>query len=429
MILPALFFGDGKILRRRERGDRPPRAPRKPGADAVEWHLAQGFSFSAVTAGIKASGRPDLALISVEGGASAAAVFTRNRLVAAPLEVARKYLAQSRGRVRGVVVNSGNANCATGRSGRMACERVCGETGRWLGVDPREIFPSSTGIIGVPLPVDKIVAQLGDLVASRRGDQEGLRKFADAIMTTDTRPKIASAQVRIGKKSVSLVGVAKGSGMIHPQLATMLVYLMTDVAASPGELRAALHRVCDETFNCISVDGDTSTNDTVLLLAGGASGVRLKDAGKKFEAALLEVCQSLAEQIVSDGEGVQHVIRLHIEQAKSRAEGLRVAKAIAHSLLVKTAFAGADPNWGRIVAAVGACGVPVRPGWMDVSIGSQMVFRRGTGCEFDQERAHAELSQSRCDVRVRLRRGSSEVIFFTTDLTAEYVRVNAEYST
>ena len=395
----------------------------------MAYDLPEGFSFSAVTAGIKASGRPDLAMISVEGGASAAAVFTRNRLVAAPLEVAREYLAQSRGRVCAVVVNSGNANCATGKAGRVACERVCRETGRLLGVHAREIFPSSTGIIGVPLPVDKIISKLGKLVASRRAGEEGLRKFADAIMTTDTRPKIASARVRIGKKTASVVGVAKGSGMIHPQLATMLVYVMTDVAARPGELRSALRRACDETFNCISVDGDTSTNDTVLLLAGGASGVRLRDAGKKFDAALLGVCRSLAEQIVSDGEGVQHVIRLHIEEAKSRAEGLRVAKAIAHSLLVKTAFAGADPNWGRIVAAVGACGVPVRPELMDVSIGSQMVFRRGTGCGFDQERAHAELSEPRCDVRVRLRRGRSGVVFLTTDLTAEYVRVNAEYST
>lgn len=394
-------------------------------------HLPEGFCFSAVTAGIKASGRPDLALIEAPEGANAAAVFTKNRVVAAPLQVGRAFLARSRGRVRAVIVNSGNANCATGKAGRLACERVCREAAKLLDADTRQIFPSSTGIIGVPFPADKIIASLAALFESRQASESGLRQFAEAIMTTDTRAKLASARVGVGKKEFSVAGVAKGAGMIHPQLATMLVYVLTDLSAAPAELRRTLRGVCDETFNCISVDGDTSTNDTVLLLASGASGVRLRDSGvrEKFESALLAVCQSLAEQIVADGEGVQHVVRLHIEEAKSRAEALRVAKAIAHSLLVKTAFAGADPNWGRILAAVGACGVAIRPERVDISIGSQRVFRRGAVCGFDEKQAHLELSQPRCDVRVVLRRGRSGLRFLTTDLTAEYVRINADYST
>ena len=391
--------------------------------------LPAGFSFSAVTAGIKASGRPDLALISAEEGANAAAVFTKNRVVAAPLEVGRAFLAHSRGRVRAVVVNSGNANCATGKAGRVACERVCREAAQLLGTLSQQIFPSSTGIIGVPFPADKVLAALPGLCEARQASESGLRRFAEAIMTTDKRPKIASAQVRVGKKCFSIAGVAKGSGMIHPQLATMLVYVLTDLSASPAELRRSLRNASDQTFNCISVDGDTSTNDTVLLLASGASGVQFRDAAGKFYDALLTVCQSLAEQIVADGEGVQHVIRLHIEQARNRDEALRIAKAIAHSLLVKTAFAGADPNWGRILAAVGACGINIRPEQIEIAIGSQTVFQRGTVKAFDQQRAHYELAQPRSDVRVSLRRGRSSLVFLTTDLTSEYVRINAEYST
>jgi glutamate N-acetyltransferase / amino-acid N-acetyltransferase len=248
-------------------------------------------------------------------------------------------------------------------------------------------------------------------------------------MTTDTRAKLASARVPAGKSQVSILGVAKGAGMIHPQLATMLVYLFTDAAASPGELKKILGAACDQSFNCISIDGDTSTNDTVLLLASGRSGVRLSAVRKKFSSALLEVCLSLAEQIVSDGEGVQHVIRLHVEQAKSRVEALRIAKAIAHSLLVKTAWAGADPNWGRILAATGACGVPVQPEKIEIAIGSQTVFRRGGVQPFDEMKAHEELAQPRCEVRVKLGRGPASLQFLTADLTAEYVHINADYST
>jgi glutamate N-acetyltransferase/amino-acid N-acetyltransferase len=393
--------------------------------------LPRGFSFSALAAGIKASGRPDLALAEVSEGATAAALFTKNRVVAAPLEVDRASLLATAGRVRAVVVNSGNANCATGPRGRRACERVCREAAKLLGVSAAEVFASSTGIIGVPLPAEKIIRKLPELIAARTPSQRGALAFARAIMTTDTRPKLASARFRTGSGQVTVLGIAKGSGMIHPKLATMLVYLFTDVAGRPRELQRLLSDACDQSLNSMSVDGDTSTNDTVLLLASGQSGARIGDSRvrKKFAGALLAVCQSLAEQIVSDGEGVEHVIRLLVEQARNREEAMQVARAVAHSALVKTAWAGADPNWGRILAAVGACGVPVDPTRIRIFIGTQMVYGNGVACSFDQERAHRALAQPVCDIRLRLRRGASAVRFLTTDLTAEYVRINADYST
>jgi len=401
--------------------------------------LPAGFSFSAVAAGIKVSGRPDLALVEAGGGATAAALFTKNRVVAAPVEVGRAALLATGGRVRAVVVNSGNANCATGRAGIQACERVCREAGKLLGVPAAEIFPSSTGIIGVRLPAEKIHAKLPELIVRRSANQRGVLGFAHAIMTTDTRAKIASTRFRVAAKEVTVLGIAKGAGMIHPQLATMLVYLFTDVDASPRELQILLREACDESLNCMSIDGDTSTNDTVLLLASGASGARVgarvgaraKDVGvrKKFSAALTAVCQSLAEQIVSDGEGVQHVIRLFVEQARDREEGLQVARTIAHSMLVKTAWAGADPNWGRILAAVGRCGAPIDPSRVQIFIGRQRVCRDGAACSFNERQAHRSLAQPVCDIRVQLGRGQESVRFLTTDLTAEYVRINADYST
>lgn len=402
-----------------------------PAQSKSKRHLPKGFSFSALGAGIKTSGRPDLALVEAVPGTTAAAMFTRNLVVAAPVEVGRGHLSKVNGSIRAVIVNSGNANCATGKPGLRACEHVCQQVAKTLGIRSEEVFPSSTGIIGVPLPAEKIVAKLPQLVGSREATPAALDRFTQAIMTTDTRQKSASVRFNVGASEVRLLGVAKGSGMIHPQLATMLVYLFTDVASTPGELKRLLREACAHSFNNISVDGDTSTNDTVLLLASGQSGIRLKDRGvqTKFAKALSELCQSLAEQIVSDGEGVQHVIHLFIEQARNRQEALQVARTIAHSLLVKTAWAGADPNWGRILAAVGRSGVALDPKFVNIYIGKQMVCKGGAGCGFDEAGAHQALAQPSCDIRVRLGRGRSSVAFITCDLTADYVRINADYST
>jgi glutamate N-acetyltransferase/amino-acid N-acetyltransferase len=395
--------------------------------------VPRGFSFSAVAAGIKVSGRPDLAVVRVETAkaASAAALFTTNRVVAAPVTVGRESLLATGGRIRAIVVNSGNANCATGPAGLQACKQVCREAAKLLGASAEEIIPSSTGIIGVRFPGDKIRANLPELIAARSASKQGALAFAQAIMTTDTRAKIASAQFTIDSKKATVLGIAKGAGMIHPQMATMLVYLFTDAAASTRDMQPMLREACDRSLNSMSIDGDTSTNDTVLLLASGASGARVKDAGsrKAFSGALAKVCQSLAEQIISDGEGVQHVIRLLVEQASSKDEALLVARTIAHSMLVKTAWAGADPNWGRILAAVGRCGVPVDPGRVQIFIGRQKVCRNGVGNSFNERQAHHHLAQPVCDVRVQLGRGRHAVQFLTTDLTAEYVRINADYST
>lgn len=398
-------------------------------ASTSQIYLPSGFSFSAVTAGIKASGRPDLALVECAPGTTAAALFTKNRVVAAPVEVDRRFLVKSSGHVRAVIVNSGNANCATGQTGIRNCERVCSEAAGRLETRPEEIFPSSTGIIGVPLPTEKIVAKLDELISARAASGAAVLEFASAIMTTDTRPKIASARFQTKDGTVNLLGIAKGSGMIHPNLATMLVYLFSDVSAKPTDLKRLLKSACGETFNCMSVDGDTSTNDTVLLMASGKSGGNLANCREKFSEALLEVSASLCEQIVSDGEGIQHVVHLRIEQAKNRTEAMQVARTIAHSLLVKTAWAGADPNWGRILAAVGRSGAPVDPAKINIFIGEQKVCQRGLSVLFDAEKAHAEMSKPAYAIRVQLGRGRASIKYLTTDLTAEYVRINADYST
>ena len=393
--------------------------------------LPKGFRFSSTTAGIKASGRPDLALVEASPGTTAAALFTTNRVVAAPVEIGRLVMRRSHCRIRAVIVNSGNANCATGRDGIRSCQRVCRELARLLQIRADQVFPSSTGIIGVPLPTDRIVDNLPHLVSSLKPTLGAMREFAEAIMTTDKSLKIASGVIASGTRRISLSGVAKGSGMIHPQLATMLVYLFTDAVAEPAGLRRLLKDTCDETFNRISVDGDMSTNDTVLLFASGQSGVVLDRPTTKaqFQRALCRICRSLADQIIADGEGVRHVVRFEIEEAHSRSEAVRIGRAIANSLLVKTALAGSDPNWGRILAATGACRVPVNPEQICISIGNELVYSRGRPCGFNVQKAHLALSQPVCKVRVRLGRGMARTVFTSGDLTEEYVRINAAYST
>jgi glutamate N-acetyltransferase/amino-acid N-acetyltransferase len=392
-------------------------------------HVPEGFLFAAASAGIKATGRLDLAYAEVPAGASAAALFTRNRLVAAPVEIGREYLRRTNGRVHAVLVNSGNANCANGKSGLRACRDVCKSLAGLLEIRPESVFPSSTGIIGVAFPAEKLISALPQLLASRGGGEGAVRQFSTAIMTTDTRPKIASCSLEARGGTASVLGIAKGSGMIAPNMATMLVYVFTDVQGTPRDLRNALQAACENSFNCISVDSDTSTNDTLLLLASGKSGVRLPAAKTQFTEALTFVCRSLAEQVVSDGEGVQHVAHLRIEGARHREEAMTVAKTIANSMLVKTALTGADPNWGRILAAIGRCPANIDPSQVNIYIGPQQVCRKGESRKFDEAAAHRYLSQPSYDIRVQLGRGKAALEFLTTDLTAEYVKINAEYST
>jgi len=393
--------------------------------------VPRGFRFSAAKGGIKASGKPDLALAEAPREAAAAAVFTRNRVVAAPVVVGRGNLRRSGGRLRAVLVNSGNANCGCGVLGVRAAERCCAAVARVLGTGAARVLPSSTGIIGVPLPEGKVTAAVPGLAAALASGETALRAFGRAIMTTDLRPKLASASFGVGGRTVSLAGVAKGAGMIHPDMATMLVYLFCDVAAPAAVLRRRLKDAVSVTFNAMSVDGDTSTNDTVLLMASGASGVRLGSAGADagFAAALRAVCASLASQIIRDGEGARHLVRLSVEGARSVDEARVVARSIANSPLVKTAWAGCDPNWGRILARVGSSGVPVDPARVSIDIGPHRVFENGRAKAFDRRAAHEVLKRPEYRVRVRLGRGRAALEYLTCDLTEEYIRINAEYST
>ena len=395
--------------------------------------LPSGFRFAAVKAGIKPSGNLDLALAVADPTASAAAMFTSNRVVAAPVLVGRRHMKRSKGRVRTVIVNAGNANCATGPAGIEACEKVCRAAAAAFDCQEDEVFPSSTGIIGVPLPSEKPIHALPQLAATLAATPEQFSLFARAILTTDTKPKVATARISVNEKTVKIAGVCKGAGMIHPQLvphATMLVYLFTDAAISPEDLDALLQKSVEVSFNRISIDGDTSTNDTVLLLASGASGVPMDASSAAFSNALTEVCTSLAKQIVDDGEGVTHVVELQIEGAATDRDALSVAKAIAHSPLVKTAWAGCDPNWGRLMAAAGYSGVAVDPERISIWFGDLPICRNGGRApEFDEAAAHQYLKQRNFTVRIDLGLGQGFCRFWTTDLTADYVHINADYST
>jgi glutamate N-acetyltransferase / amino-acid N-acetyltransferase len=410
-------------------------------SDLSPFLVPRGFRFGAAKAGLKASGRPDFALIVAEVPAGAAAAFTSNRIVAAPLIVDKENLAASGNKVRVVAINAGNANCAAGRAGLDAARATCAAAAEIFGCTPVEVFPSSTGVIGVPLPVEKLVAALPALAASLGPEADRFQEVADAILTTDTVEKTAFARVEIASHSspgaaageVRIAALGKGSGMIHPQLvphATMLVYVLTDAVIEPSVLQAYLNSAIELSFNRISVDGDTSTNDTVLLLASGASGLEIGPGNQAFQFALTQVCTSLARQIVADGEGASHVVELRIAGAASDADALRVAKAISHSPLVKTAWAGCDPNWGRLAAAIGYSGAQVDPARIDIAFGSLPICRDGgRSPEYDEAAAHAYISQEEFSISIDLHQGSGSCTFWTTDLTHEYIHINADYST
>jgi glutamate N-acetyltransferase/amino-acid N-acetyltransferase len=342
------------------------------------------------------------------------------------------------GRVSLVLVNAGNANCATGQAGIDACNRTSVAAAETFGCVFDEVFPSSTGIIGVPFPADKVVAALPGLKAALGSTAENAETFARAIMTTDTRMKTVQETFVVDGVEARIFGAAKGAGMIHPRLgapvaphATMLVYLFTDIAAESAQLRELLPPVVDKSFNSISIDGDTSTNDTVLLLASGASGMKLNDRSRaSFADALAKVCDKLAYAIVDDGEGVTHVVTLHIKGALSEADAKQVAKSIAHSPLCKTAWSSADPNWGRLMAAAGYSGVEFNPAKVTIRIGEEPVYEGGMrAAGFDEARAHAVMQQRDYTITLDLGRGTGECRFVTCDLTEQYVRINADYST
>lgn len=406
-------------------------------SDVSPFQIPRGFRFGATTAGIKASGRPDFSLIVADAPASAAAAFTANRVTAAPLTIDKENLRATGGKVRVVAINAGNANCAAGQAGLNAARATCTAAAEVFGCKPEEVFPSSTGVIGVPLPAEKLSAAMPGLAARLGSKSEHFLEVAHAILTTDLVEKTAFAHVAgtgtEGSREVYIAALGKGSGMIHPQLiphATMLVYILTDAAIEPADLNTYLQAAIEKSFNRISVDGDTSTNDTVLLLASGASGISIGPRDAAFHAALTQVCTALARQVVADGEGVSHVVELRITGAASDADALRVAKAIAHSPLVKTAWAGCDPNWGRLAAAIGYSGAEIDPARIDISFGALPICRDGGRAPgYDEAAAHAYLTQKEFSISIDLHQGRGSCIFWTTDLTAEYIHINADYST
>jgi glutamate N-acetyltransferase/amino-acid N-acetyltransferase len=395
--------------------------------------LPRGFRFSATACGLKKTGALDLALLSSDVPASAAAVFTQNLVVAPPVVVSKENLRASRGRMRAVIVNAGNANCATGRAGRAASLKTVEETARRLACHPREVLVCSTGVIGVPLPLEKILRALTGITRNRRPSARSFAEFSLAICTTDTRPKTATTFFKMAGKRIHLVGCAKGAGMIHPNLATTLAFVATDAAISPSLLQKTLRDVASRTFNSISIDGDTSTNDTLLVLANGQAGAPAIQAGtsahRAFAKALEEVCHSLALQIVADGEGAQRVIEIEVRRAKTEADARRIAQTIATSPLVKTAFAGGDPNWGRIFAAAGRSGVKFDPHRVDIHLAGIPVLRRGQPLDFNERAASNRLLEKQVQVVVDLHAGRASTRFWTCDFTAEYVRINASYRT
>ena len=405
-----------------------------PSWNAIEGSLStpRGFRAAAVGSGIKKNaGALDLALLFAEAPETAAAgVFTTNRAAAAPVLLSRQNLKKSRGRVRAIIANSGNANACTGRAGMRVAEETARAAAKCLGVRPVEVLVASTGVIGTPLNLDLILKQLPVLQESLSAENAALA--ARAIMTTDTYPKSAVLQTEIRGKRVCLAGIAKGAGMIHPHMATMLSFITTDAAVEPRVLQEMLRTAVDDSFNRITVDGDTSTNDTVVVLASGLSGVSVRPgtpARARFQAGLTELCQALAKMIVQDGEGATKIAKIEVSGARNAADAERVARSIANSPLVKTAIAGSDPNWGRILCAAGYSGARIEPAKVDIRVNGLYLCRRGIEAAFDEAAARKELDRKEQTIRVDLHQGKARAWVWTCDLTHDYIRINASYRT
>lgn len=390
----------------------------------------KGFLASGIHAGIKASPHLDLALILSECEGPIAGVFTKSTLPAAPVILDKKKLKARIGQA--IIINSGNANACTGAQGLLDAHAMSAATAQVLGISPQVVFVGSTGIIGHPLPMERIRSAIPALV--HQACKNGHIQAAQAIMTTDTGYKEAAVQFPLGKHLVHIGGMAKGSGMIHPDMATMLAYLTTDTAIEPQALQQSLHLAVQQSFNCISVDGDTSTNDTVLLLANGMAGnpVLRKDtkAMTQFQEALNSICRILALKICRDGEGLTKVVLVQVHGAQSNLAAKKVARTIVTSPLVKTAFFGEDPNWGRIMAAIGRAEVPLHPKSIDLFFNHVPVVKNGVGLGSNFiSRAKRVMQRSEFTISVNLGKGPGSYQFWTTDLSYDYVKINTAYPT
>lgn len=400
-------------------------ATKKPGIVSPK-----GFQACGIHAGLKRK-RKDLALLVCERPASTAAVYTTNHFQAAPIQVTKASLAESNGYIRAVLINSGNANACTGEQGLTDAYTMRDVTATQLRVKPEEVAVASTGVIGQPLPMPPLVNGIGHLQPTDAW--EGGQSFAEAILTTDTGTKQTSVQYEEGEVTVTIAGVAKGSGMIHPNMATMLGFVTTDAVISPELLQQTLKKSVDASFNNITVDGDSSTNDMVLVMASGALEMEEIKGGtsahEAFQQALTEVCLDLAKAIAKDGEGATKLIEVNVSGATSDQEARTIAKQIVGSSLVKTAVYGQDANWGRMIAAIGAVPFPVNVGAIDLHIGSQLVLQNSTPVWFDETYATEEMSRDVVTITVDLNDGEGSGQAYGCDLTYDYVKINASYRT
>ena len=400
---------------------------------ASELKPVNGLRLGHAEAGIKRPGRKDVLVIELPAGASVAGVFTKNRFCAAPVQICREHLAasQTSGKeIRALVINTGNANAGTGEPGYQNALRTCEELGKLMKLDQEQILPFSTGVILEPLPVDKVIAALPQAIS--RLEADNWFNAAESIMTTDTQAKAFSKQVQIDGKTITITGISKGAGMIHPNMATMLGYVGTDAKVPQALLQTLTTEAADLSFNAITIDGDTSTNDSFIVMATGASSVEIASSGSSydiFKQALIEVSQQLAKMIVRDGEGATKFITIQIDGGKTEAECKQVAEAIAHSPLVKTAFFASDPNLGRILAAIGYAGIAdLDVGGVQLWLDDVWVAKNG-GRHPDYQEADGQrvMKQAEITIKANLGRGQASQTVWTCDLSHEYVSINADY--
>jgi glutamate N-acetyltransferase/amino-acid N-acetyltransferase len=387
--------------------------------------MISGVRFATVEAGVRYSGRKDVMLAHLQAGTSIAGVFTTSATRAAPVLDCQAKLGGDPSGEAAIIVNSGNANAFTGSGGAEAVTNVCTAVANTLGIDAQRVFSSSTGVIGEALPFEKITVTLSDL---KKGLSPGeLKGAAEAIMTTDTFPKAAGAQINIDGKTISISGIAKGSGMIAPDMATMLVYIFTDAKIAQPDLQQMVSAINDRTFNCITVDSDTSTSDTLIMAATGASSVNVT-GNPDFAQALETLMRDLAHQVVRDGEGATKFVTVNVTGADSEPDAKRCALSIANSPLVKTAIAGEDPNWGRIVAAVGKSGAKADRDTLCISFGDIRVAENGwVSPNYAEEQGAAVMKDQDIVINVELGIGASSATIWTCDLTHGYITINADY--
>lgn len=392
--------------------------------------IPRGFRAAAVKAGIKPSGGLDLAVLVSDRACTAAGTFTTNRVCAAPVRWDRALLPSDS--IRAIVVNAGNANAATGAQGDANARRTAEAAAARLRCQAAQVLVASTGVIGHQLPMDSLLEGLGRALTETSEGAGSFHEASKAIMTTDTRPKVVAREESIGGRPVRLLGLAKGAAMIGPKMATMLAFFLTDAQVAPADLQAILSEAVEQSFNCISVEGHMSTNDTVLLLANGASGGTPLhgEALQSFAALVRESCAALARMIPEDGEGATHMITIDVEGCRDREQARAIARAVADSALVKTAIHGADPNWGRIVSAAGYAGVPFEEAELSLWLNGVALYQAGAPLPFDAQAVSAHLKAEReTHIRLTLTHGDAAIRFWTCDLTAEYIHLNADYTT